>query len=464
MNKLLGILPYIYFFDEAVQLGQVIFTGIPASQGKNLIPTEESDKKYLQELSSCLPTSRGLATDKGAVKAITYFLLDNIKNDDEETLKEAQKAITLLRYALLRPDNQALDDIESTYLYAFALPPAGSDDYHIYQGWVNFNQEIWVSPKYQTFPPPGWYVDFQLVHTSQLEDLEQIRERFYTNRMPEQAETEILLAMEWYNQSFRKYSISDIAGRLVDISIAFETLFQLQKNKITLKEAITKTLDIAQASPIEHWAGDFYGRVRSATEHFGKPASLLYQHSEAQIPHLSFLWSAQRIFRECVACKTRLPRHIRNERLIEELTPNEVHLNKLRKAGSLESIQKDGLLTEIYKLRQIYPVGKREDIIWLGKELLKAYKEKFMTGKQSLPTLDIILDAEDSDKELGLKYVKFAEEFKAITSRYIIVANSEEELKKLKKPIKLPSGEQWQLEIAIDHFARFAWWALLLPP
>lgn len=464
MDKLLGILPYIYFFDEAVQLGEVTFIGIPASQGKNLVPTEESDRKYLQELSSCFPTSQGLSTDKGAVKAITYFLLNNTKNNDEETLKIAQKAITLLRYALLRPDTQALDNIESTYLYTFALPPVSSDDYHIYRGWVNFNQEIWVSPKHQTFPPPGWYVDFQLVHTSQLEDLEQIRERFYTNRMPEQAESEILLAMEWYNQSFQKYSIRDIAGCLADISIAFETLFQLQKNKITLKEAITKTLDIAQASPIEHWAGDFYGRVRSATEHFGKPASLLYQHPEAQTPHLSFLWSAQRIFRECVAVKIGLPRHIPNDRLIEELTPNEVHLNNLRKAGSLENIRKDGLLTEIYKLRQIYPTGKREDIIWLGKELLRAYKEKFMTEEQYLPTLDLILDAEDSDKELGLKYVKFAEEFRPIYFSYIAIAHSEEDLKKLQKTIKPVGGEQWQLESTIYHFAQFAWWALLLPP
>lgn len=86
-----------------------------------------------------------------------------------------------------------------------------------------------------------------------------------------------------------------------------------------------------------------------------------------------------------------------------------------------------------------------------------------MTEEQSLPTLDIILDAKDSDKELGLKYVKFAEEFRQIYFSYIVIAHSEDELKKLKKPIKRASVEQWQLESAIYHFATFAWWALLLP-
>ena len=215
---------------------------------------------------------------------------------------------------------------------------------------------------------------------------------------------------------------------------------------------------------IEQWATDFYGHVRSETLHSGKPLSLLFKHPDAQLGHLSFLWSAQRIFRECVAAETDLPRHIPNNRLLDELTPNEVHLSQLRKAGSFENIKKDGLLPEIYKLRQIYPVGKREDIIWLGKELLRAYKEQFMPNEeQPLPTLDLILDAEDSGIELGLKYVKFAEEFKPIISRYIITAHGEEELSKLKKAIKPAGGEQWQLESAIGHFAKFAWWALLLP-
>lgn len=465
MDKLLGILPYIYFFDEAVQLGDIIFLGVPASQGKNFIPTEESDKKSLQELSSCFPTSRGLSTDKGAVKAITYFLLDNVKND-EETLKAAQKAITLLRYALLRPDLQALDNIESTYLYTFALPPVSSDDYRTYQGWVNFNQEIWVSPKHQTFPPPGWYVDLQLVHTSQLGDLEQIRECFYlTKRMQDKTEAEALLAMEWYNQSFQKYSIRNTAGHLVDIAIAFETLLQLPRvGKTTaFKKQIKEYLDLQNEPLMDDWASNFYQNVRSETVHSGKPEFFLFRHPEAQRPHLSFLWSAQRIFRECVAVKTGLPRNIPNNRLIEELTPNEVHLNKLKKAGSFENIRRCRLLTEIYKLRQVYPTGKREYIIWLGKELLRAYKEQFMTEEQSLPTLDLILDAKDSGTDLGLKYVRFSEEFKPIYFRYIVIAHSEEELRKLKKPVRIGNIEQWQLESAIYHFAAFAWWALLLP-
>lgn len=304
------------------------------------------------------------------------------------------------------------------------------------------------------------------MHTSNLEDLEQIRHRFYIHNLPDETEADILLAMEWYNQSFQNYSIRDIAGRLVDVATAFETLFRLPQwdKKKEFKKRIRRCLGLECQPLIEQWATDFYGHVRSETLHSGKPLSLLFKHPDAQLGHLSFLWSAQRIFRECVAAETGLPRHIPNNILLDELTPNEVHLRQLRKAGSFENIKKDGLLPEIYKLRQIYPVGKREDIIWLGKELLRAYKEQFMPNEeQLLPTLDLILDAEDSGIELGLKYVKFAEEFKPIISRHIITAHSEEELSKLKKAIKPAGGKQWQLESAIDHFAKFAWWALLLP-
>lgn len=461
MDKLLGILPYIYLFDEPVRFGDVTFIGVPDWQDRNHALLAGSDRESLQELSACFPTTRGLSTDKGAVKAITYFLLDNKKGAEEETFKVARKAIALLRYALLRPDYQALDSIESTYLYAFNLPSAGGSEYRLYQCWpnLNLNQEIWISPEHEKFPLPGWYVDFQLVHTSQVEDMEQIEQCFYTQRMSEQVEGEILLAMDWYNQSFQKYSIRNIAGHLVDISIAFETLFQLYKNKITLKDAIRETFDVMEGSPLVDWAGDFYGRVRSAIEHFGKPASLLFKHSEAQTPHLSFLWSAQKIFRECVSVKAGPPRHIPNDRLIEELTPNEVHLNNLKKAGSFKNILEGDLLREVEKLRQIYPPGRRENIIWLGKELLRAYKEQFMTEEQSLPTLDLILDAEDRSPQLVLKYHQFLKEFRSIYPNGYIATSwgevSEEATRKL-KPITRDNIKQLELERTIYNFARFA--------
>lgn len=468
MVKLVGILPYIYFFDEPVQLGPVSFIGVPDWQGRNYAPSARADRESLQELSACFPTSRGLSTDKGAIKVITYFLLVSAKNNEKETLNVAQKAITLLRYALLRPDNQALDNIESTYLYVFALPPSGSGDYRVYQCWPNLNQEIWISPKHERFPPPGWDVDSQLVHTSQLEDMQQIRECFYTQRIPDQTEAEVLLAMEWYLQSFQKYTIRNISGRLVDIATAFETLFQLPRfnKKKEFQKRIKQYLGLKNEPLVDEWASNFYGDVRSQTVHTGKPVYLSFRHPDAQLGHLGFLWSAQRIFRECVAAKTGLPRHIPNDRLMDELTPNEVHLSRLRKAGSFEKIQKGGLLREVEKLRPIYPAGNREDIIWLGKELLRSYKEQFLVSEeQSLPTLDLILGANANDRDLGLKYYQFSQEFRSVYFRYVSISRgevSEEELRTL-KPITRDNLEQIQLESAIYHFATYAGWALLMP-
>jgi hypothetical protein len=467
MDKLLGILPYIYF-EEPIDLGDLTFRSLPDWQGRDHAPTGESDRECLKELSACFPTTRGLSTGKGAVKAATYFLVESGKGKKTETLQEARKAITLLRYAVLRPDTQAVDNVESTYLYAFALPAAGSGDYHLYQCWPNLNleQEIWISPKHQKFPLPGWYVDFRLIHTSLLEDIKDIQRHFYIQRTVDE-EAEILLAMEWYNQSFLKYALRNIAGRLADISIAFEALFQLQKKGITLKQAITETLGVPQGSPIEHWAGAFYGRVRSATVHFGKPVSLLYQHPDAQIPHFSFLWSSQRIFRECISAKTGLPRHTDNDRLTEELVPNEVHLNNLKKAGSFQEILKGNMLEEVEKLKPIYPTGKREDIIWLGKELLGGYKERYKPEPQSLPALELILNSEDTGSDLGLQYYRFLEEFRPLyPNGYIAVYRDEasEEANRKLRPVTPANFEQFRLESAIYNFAEFAGLALLLPP
>lgn len=469
MQKLLGILPYIYFFEEPVHLGDVRFIGVPDWQGRQHAPEDSADRESLQELFTCFPAKRGIVFNTGAKRAMTYFLLAGRGRKDEEILKESRKAITLLRYALLRPNTQALDNVESTYLYAFALPPMGSTDYRLYQCWPNINieQEIWVSPENQKFPLPGWYVDFKLLHTSQLEDIEEIKQRFYRQGKLDW-EDEAILAIDWYNQSFLRYSMSNIPRRLVDISIAFETLFQLQKNNITFKEALTQTLEATQEPALEHWAGSFYGRIRSATTHSGKPASLLYQHSDAQTPHISFLWSAQRIFRECVSVRLGLPRHISNDRLVEELVPNEIHLRKLKEASSYCELLKRNLLEEVDKLKPIHPVGEREDIIWLGRVLLQAYKERFLSdNEQNLPTLDVILDSEDTGTRLGVLYTDFLKEFEPVYFRYITFLGEGDELREESnklKPVPMDNFEQIQLENAVYHFAAFASFALLFPP
>ena len=467
MEKLLGILPYIYFYEEPVQLGDVTFISVPDSQGRDHAPKADTDRQYLKELSTCFPITRGLITDKGVIKPITYFLLEGKKGEEDETLDVARKAVTLLRYALLRPDPQAVDNVESTYVHAFALPPEGKGDYRLYQCWPNLDveKEIWISPEHERFPLPGWYVDLQLIHTSQLEDIEEIKQCFYGQGTVGK-EDKMILAMEWYNQSFLKYTLRGIAGRLVDIATAFETLFQLPRHNKTamFKKSIRQCLSAQEGTIVDNWAGDFYSKVRSETLHKGNPLSYLFKHPEAQFSHLGFLYSAQRIFRECVAVKAGLPRHISNERLFDELVPNEIHLESLKEAGSFKKILEDGLLREVEKLRPRYPTGKREDIVWLGKELLRGYKEQYMiNGEQSLPTLDLILQAGSDDAGLGLKYYKFLEEFRLISpNSYIAVGCGEvgkEEAKKL-KPITQANVGTVQLESAIHNFARFAGWAL----
>lgn len=113
MDKLLGIFPYVYF-EEPVKLGNVTFLGLPDWQGRDNAPRADSDKRYLGELFTCFSTTRGLSTDKGGIKAMTYFLIKTEEGKEAQALQEARKAVSLLRYTMLRLDTQALDNVEST--------------------------------------------------------------------------------------------------------------------------------------------------------------------------------------------------------------------------------------------------------------------------------------------------------------------------------------------------------------
>ena len=448
MEKLLCILPYIYLFDEPIEMGHVKFIGLPNLRGQDCAPTNSNDRKSLEELSKCFHVSRGLASDKGAVRALTYFLLNIDRRSDEGLLKEARKAITLLRYMMLSPESHALNDLETATVCSFELPPAGNDEYRIYHGWINFNREDWITP-HRKFYPPGWDVDLRIIPSSNLVDLEHVSKQFYINYLHDQLEADILLSMEWYNLSFSRYSLHGITGQLLDISIAFDTLFRLQEHKVTLYDCINRTLGVPVGSPLEQWSRDFYGKVRSATSHFGKPATLIYKHPEAQEAHLSFLWSAQRIFRECVAIKAGLERKLTNDQLIEELTPNEVILKRLRNIGSYENIKKAGALWEVWKLRQIYPVGKRDDIVWLGKILLDEMAKRLVT--RNLKTLSSvvvsILNTKDDDEMLGWKYYQLMEQLKGIFNQ-----GDGEGVRDLAK--------DFDSAYLVRHFAEFAGYAL----
>ena len=290
----------------------------------------------------------------------------------------------------------------------------------------------------------------QIKHTSILEDLELINHQFYGKVLDEHTETDTILAMDWYNLSFSKYAFRGIAGQLVDIATAFETLFQLPRHNKTaeFKKKIRELLNVDEGSVLDDWAERFYQDARSETVHSGKPLSYLFRHPNAQAPHLGFLGSAQRIFRECVAVKAGLNRRISNDHLIEELTPNEVILKRLRALGSYEKIKNKGQL-ELWKLRQTYPVGERDDIVWLGKILLSEMANQ--TSIKNLPALSsaisLILSSDSDDETLWSKYVQLDSELNRILFR-----GNVEQAKKLSQCLTLAYN--------VSHFAGFAWYAL----
>ena len=57
MNKLLGILPYLYFYDEPIHLGSIKLLSVPDTKGRDFAPKEEIDRVCPQELIKCFPVS-----------------------------------------------------------------------------------------------------------------------------------------------------------------------------------------------------------------------------------------------------------------------------------------------------------------------------------------------------------------------------------------------------------------------
>ena len=99
---------------------------------------------------------------------------------------------------------------------------------------------------------------------------------------------------------------------------------------------------------------------------------------------------------------------------------------------------------------------------------MQAYKERFLSGiGRNIPTLDLILNSEDTGTRLGVLYNDFLKEFEPVYFRYITFLGEGDELvEKLEKlkPVPIDNFEQIQLENAIYHFAKFAGFALLFPP
>jgi hypothetical protein len=449
MSKLLGLLPYLYFFDEPIKLGETTLFSLPDTEGRDFSPREQQDRDNLYRLVACFPVHRGLESDRGVIRAYTYFLTDSTSQNDAQLYGEAKKAITLLRYMMLRPDNQGLKDLETSAVYTFDLPPAVSKDTRIYHMWANFNQEEWVTPSHRIFYPPGWDVDLQMVHTSNLENLYAVNSNFYGGNLDSTTEASVLLAIEWYNLSFSKYTFRGGSGQLVDIATAFEALLQLPKYKKTKAfiKSLRNLLGINGNSIIDDWATSFYGDVRSETVHTGKPLTYAFKHPQALTPHLSFLWSAQKIFRECVAAKVGLERHVANSWLIEDLIPNEVILAELRTVKSYEELKEKS--HQIWKLRQRYPVGKSEDIILLGNILLNEMAKQ-VSQIDLLPLkkiIESILKSPPDEDILWPQYVTLQKELSEILFR-----GNVEKAKQLSTYISLAQD--------VEKFAGFAWFAL----
>lgn len=467
-KRFIGIFPYLYFL-EPLQVGKTTFT--PASWGDPTHwPETEEDRHHLKNLLRLFADGLGRR-----IGGATYIMVDAEESKANDILSDIQNVLTLLRFSLLSPLPGKEFCFEQTYFYVFELPPiyeneAEEKTSYCYKCLINLQEEEYPYNGFVFYPPvPDLRIEF--VSLGDFDNLDLLLSNFYSNTIngltiSEKEDT--LIAMDWYNQTFQKSPVRDERGKIVDMATAFEVLLDLPGEGISGAFRSTVETLLGRSPELHKWATAFYD-ARSKIVHKGRAKTLFYKHPEATEEHVHLVWTSQLIFRRCVEAMLKRQSGFDAREITDLLTPNEVHLRRLREAGNFEEIQSEGLLKEIGKLRAIPPAGKREDIIGLGKLLLQAYKERYLADKQALPTVALILNAKDDDKNLGLKYYRFLEEFKPIYFRYTTESGEEIEVDGERRKVQRISTnidinnidiQKMSLETAIYHFANYAGWAL----
>ncbi|MHC4183189.1 MAG: hypothetical protein ACYSR0_07560, partial [Planctomycetota bacterium] len=201
----------------------------------------------------------------------------------------------------------------------------------------------------------------------------------------------VIVALDWYNQTYQEHPVRDRRSKIVDMATAFEVLFDLPQDSI--KGAFRSCIQVLLGSSKEliTWANVFYD-VRSQVIHRGRTETLAYKHPEASVEHIDFLWSARRLFAWCIEVMLGGVRGLHAREIIEVLTPNEVHMTRIMKSYTVEKKLNTQILREVGKLRPVLHRIKREDVVKLGKILLNEYKDQYLDAENdTIETLNYII-------------------------------------------------------------------------
>jgi len=268
-------------------------------------------------------------------------------------------------------------------------------------------------------------------------------------------EARVIRSLEWFNNSFKLDPEIDNYERYINVSIAFESLFNTTSkgdNLSNLEVGISTLL--GRTPELIEWVKNFYDN-RSLIVHGEEKPSLSYQDRRATESHLSHLLFARKVFVRCIQGILMVREGIYSADLHRELISNERRikdiLSRVRaKKKTAKWLYKVGTLDIIDSLSNKDMTGSDTDIVLIGKELLPLIRPEISKNKRVdlLKLLDEIVNFSDPDlTKLALIYGDFGSDF---SSFYFD-----------NKSIGVKDLYTLALKGAIYHFSGYVTWKLL---
>jgi hypothetical protein len=187
----------------------------------------------------------------------------------------------------------------------------------------------------------------------------------------------ILQAIEWYNRSLIINPEIDRSEAVINMTIAFESLFKIREGEHSVKEHLKNNICnlLGDITGLSHWIDEFWDIRNQIVHGDRKSITFLYKAQNSKQPHQNHLYMARFIFNECIKAFVIIRTNLRTFILQEELISNEQRMNEARlllaKANNdLSKAVKNKALRIIAEIRKNDIAPSIKDSIKFGKIFL----------------------------------------------------------------------------------------------
>lgn len=401
-NLVLYFFPYLFIEED------IVFGGykLKPSFKSNFDKEPNRIKAHLTRLSHIFLTS-----GNQNVFQYTYGSTTVHNSADWDKLRiSLDKFATILRYEILSKDNSGADFTNFDYVVVELYEKIRRKDITYYNCNVNGRASFPVYyPDSRVILNPSVrpYITRVLVDSHIRTHIEYL----LSNEKTRSEGQRYLRSLEWFNKSKITNPEIDGADRIINLAIAFESLFNSPEESIqaNLKSILTTLL--GDTEEMKHWVSSFYD-TRSSIVHGSNVISIDYVGKKSSSPHLNHLLYGQKVYTRVVRAVFESRRSNCTEDLHEELISNERRLSEIlpelsRIKSQTKQLYTHGVLSKISSISSKDITGNREKFIQIGRLLLPRIKYQLKKNKRSdiIAKVDEIINFNGTDSaELATLY------------------------------------------------------------